>query len=233
MSTWYKPTEHGWSKYKSGKVGYYKGRGRGTISVKPRTMWKTKSNYKQNTGLKSFWFKEATYLSSDTAGFLDNQPGISTNSVQLVSDFASIAQNFMQYQIVKMIIRWVPVNLNNNGAQELQGAQIGRPLFQRGTLVCWTDIDGLSPYPLNVDEIINKPSTKIINPMRQYKRVLTRPRGYPKWGELSDTGGVIIGDEWKSKFSCFGENFSPQQATGQQRYFIQVAQFEVKFRGRR
>jgi len=236
MSTWYKPTDHGWKHYR-GTTGMYKGRGRGTISVKPRTMWHNwnvrKAKVKQNVGLRSFWFKTITYLQSDLAGYVSNAPGISTNSAQLASDFGKMALNFMQYKVVKIIVRWIPTNLGTNGAQELAGPQIGRVLYQRGTFIGWSTIDASEPYPLNVDEVIAKPSTKIVNPMRQYRRYLKRPSGYPDWGTLSDTGGVVVPDEWQSSLRVFGEGFTPTQATGQQRFFIQVAQFQVVFRGRR
>jgi len=46
--TWYKPTEHGWNRYKSGKTGYYKGRGRATVSIKSRPLWKNWGSSKNN-----------------------------------------------------------------------------------------------------------------------------------------------------------------------------------------
>lgn len=239
--TWYKPSEHGWSKYASGKHGYYKGRGAGTVSVRagnPR--WKSmrwsnvgSGNFKQSTGSKTFWFKIVTYLNSDNAGYVSNQPGISTNSVILASDWQDVSKNFLQYKVVKVVTRLIPQNLGTNGAQDLQGAQLGRILYKRGVACVWITIDSNEPYPLNVDEVINKPSTKIINPMREYRRSMNRPKGYPAWGTLADTGSPILNDEWESSFRLFSEGFTPSQAPGDQRFFIQVSMFKVVYRGRR
>lgn len=239
MDSWYKPSQHGWKRYK-GRVGYYKGRGRGTISVKPRkniNFYIAKNKFRQNTGGKIFWFKFADYLASDTFGRVSNAPGITPVSVTLANDFAKIAQNFLQYKVLMFSCRWVPNKLGTDGAINITGQQTdpgyGRPLFERGETVIWADLDANNAYPTNVSDIISKTSTKIINPMHTHRKLLYRPKGYYSYGELSDTGGITLQDEWQSSIRLFGEGYSLQQLPLNQRFWTQIVFWKVLFRGRR
>lgn len=243
MSSWYKPSQHGWSKYATG-VGYYKRRGRISTrgrnprahwyaSIKPSIMAKTK----QNIGTKVFWFKYVNFLDSDTSGTLSNAPGITPVSVTLCNDFAKIAQNFLQYKVLQYSCRFVPNNQGTNGAVNITGGVgtpgYGRVLYQRGPTVMWATIDANEAFPAQVADIISKNSTKIINPMKTNRKILKRPAGYPEYGELSDTGGIITQDEWQSSIRLFGEDYSLQQLPLNQRFFTQVVFFKILFRSRR
>ena len=243
MSGWYKPSQAGWTKYKTG-VGYYKRGGRISTrgrnpraywynSIKPSIMMKTK----QNIGTKIFWFKYVNFIDSDTSGNISNAPGITPLSVTLCNDFTKIAQNFLQYKVLQYSVRFIPNSVGTDGAINVAGGPgtpgYSRPLFKRGATCLWATIDANEPYPNSIEDIISKTSTKIVNPMRTNRKMLKRPAGYPDYGELSDNGGIVQQDEWQSSLRIYGENYSLGQLPENQRFFTQVAFFKILFRSRR
>jgi len=112
----------------------------------------------------------------------------------------------------------------------------------------------------NIEQVIVRPSAKIIDPRRKYYRYAVRPKGHVRWGTFAPNGDVARGDpipgtgvttpppqsiiipqqyypdkydSWKYTWiRIWGEDFSPIQAAGRQVYYWVTIRYKVLFRGR-
>lgn len=192
--------------------------------------WTRSKRVQQNLTRNVQWFKRVQAVTSDTAGNL----AFSTTSqnVDTVDDFTTYGSLFTQYKVLKIICRFFPANVGGESLQIINtGPGQSFPLLQRGDCLTYT---GKQSPTTTIADLIQRSSARLLQPRRFHKRWVDRPKGYPEWGELNTTGGVVTADPWddESGIHMLGENFTPTQAPGQQNYFYVMTLWKVLFRSR-
>jgi len=160
------------------------------------------------------WFRTATDLSSSGAGVLNDQnkaDDVRTDSAQ----FAVIAPLYKEYKVLKVVQKWIPSDVGSESAT-----------FARGNAVTYVDASMDRTSPSSIAAIIERPSTRVINTRRTQVRYMTRPSGYPAWGDSQDP--ATTPDPWQSgQISMYVES-----ATASVNLWYSVTSFKVLFRGR-
>lgn len=200
-----------------------------------RTRWTFKKRVAQNITREVRWFKYVGVVTSNALGRLEEN--YSTGDVGQAKQFDSYTRIWEEYKVLQVSVKWFPANVGGESQQQppggAPGPPPGAPLLQRGDCVTWCDPNTPSLYPTGgITDIMGKSSARLINPRRQHKRWINRPKGYPKWGLISPGGVVTTPDAWPGSISMYGDNFTPIQAPGTQQYFYAQVMFKVLFRSR-
>lgn len=195
---------------------------------RPRMTYRRRVN--QNLVRQVQWFKRVQAITSDTAGNI----GFATDSTNVgnVDDFVTFGTLYSQFKVLKVVCKFFPANVGGESQQIITaGPGQGFPLLQRGDCLSYT---GKQSALTSIPDLINRSSARLLQPRKYHKRWVDRPKGYPQWGELSNTGGVTTDDPWddESGIHMIGENFTPTQAPGQQNYFYVMTLWKVMFRSR-
>ena len=185
----------------------------------------------QNLTREIKWFKRVQAITSDTAGNIGFD--VSSVNVDTVPDFITYGTLYSQYKVLKVMCKFFPSNVGGESLQIINtGAGQSFPLLQRGDALTYTGKPAVTG--LGIADIIQRSSARLIQPRRFHKRWVDRAYGYPTWGELNPSGGVVTPDPWddESNITMIGENFTPTQAPGQQNFFYVMTLWKVLFRSR-
>lgn len=199
------------------------------------TRWTRRKRVGQNLTRMVMWMKDVTAVQSANDGVISAK--WETNDIFAVGDFTNWATFYEEFKILKVIVRLFPSNVGGESMQIMTpGAPpqlTGLPQFQRGDILSWIDQGNNDVTPTSVVSVINRSSARLFSPRRFHKRYITRAPSFPGWGTLDVNGVQLTPDPWQCSIRLYGENFTPNQAPGQQNFFYAQILYKVLFRGRR
>lgn len=196
-----------------------------------RRGWNRPKRRQQNLTRDTRWFKEVRLIQSNDSGNFREifQPQSVTNC----ADFLKWGALWEEYKCWKVVVKFFPAAV---GSESLQEAPANIPghlaTFKRGDCITWID-QGFLDAPTSINNIIVKPSARLINPRFKHTRWFNRPPGNPEWGKLAVTGVPVDPDSWDdTRLQMYGQGFSPLTDPGSQTWFYCLVAYKVTFRGR-
>lgn len=185
---------------------------------------RNKKKVAQGRTTRVIWFKSFLDITANPSGLIQFRMGGA--QVTTAADWTREAQNWDEYKILKMIVKFIPSNVGAESQQ--QQAPPGAPRFDRGDFVTWIDTDSIAPLITGIDKVINQPSARLRDPRKTTVRWTTRPSGYPTWGGTTTAGTPGPLDDWSGSLNAFGIGF-----TGTRQFFYAQRMWKVIFRTRK
>jgi len=188
----------------------------------------------QNLTRDCRWFKFTQNIPTNVNGnFFNNwAPPDVTNCL----DFTKWGQIWEEFKVLQFSVKLFPAAVGSESLQEANNTQPvpgNQATFKRGNVITWVDQGSADPNFNTIEDIIIRPSAKLINPRRFHKRWCTRPRGNPDWGQLDSDGTIALPDQWNdSRIKLYGQGFTPSTSPGTQVWYYVMITFKVIFRGR-
>lgn len=184
----------------------------------------------QQTSRKLFYFKLNGQLSSQPA--IDNNyfafrtRGFTTlpgGGASTVPQRDAIFTLYDQFKVLAIKVRWFPVNVGTEPGQVL-----AQGIFNRGDQIIWSDqrFDETAVAPIQISEVLNHGSARMIQPRRYQSRTMYRPRGHPEWGSCEDPQNIQ--DSWNGAIQMLVNNVTPDRPI-----WYYTVTYKVAFRGRR
>lgn len=198
--------------------------------------WNRSKRVQQNLTRDVRWFKEVRTIQSNVNG--NFRQVYSPPNIVNCDDWNKWAQIWEEYKVLQVTVKFLPAAVGSESLQEgisPPPVPSNEATFKRGNVVTWIDQGELDVPggPNVIQQLIVKPSARLIQPRRYHKRYINRPYGNPEWGRLDDTGAITLPDSWEdSRIQIFGENFSPLTGAGNQQYYYVMISYKVVFRGR-
>lgn len=193
--------------------------------------WGRRMRVGQNLTRDVKWFKSVVAVTSDNAGRITRR--FPTGNVEIAGDFNIYGVFYEEFKVITMIVKLFPANVGGESVQTNQGPNPSIPVFQRGDICSWVDQLGDDPLPAGIDDVINRSSCRLFQPRRYHKRYVNRPRDYPGWGKVNDSGVITTEDPWNCAIRLYGDNFTPISAPGQQNFFWAQIMYKVLYRNKR
>lgn len=185
-----------------------------------RPVFHRKKRVNQNLTRDVKWFKRQTGIASNTAG--NFRAVYEPSNIELVDDFQRWAANWEEYKVLGMYVKFIPAFVGSENTTN----------YRRGNAITFFD-QGTQDNPTTFNQIMVKPSAKLMNPRVKHTRWCNRPHGYPRWGTLDNTGVIVDEDSWQdTRLQIFGINFTPVSAPGAQVFYFVEIGYKVVFRGR-
>lgn len=206
------------------------------IVVAPRMYTRTQAaKRRQNISTKVFYIKDNGEIRSDITGAVEriwSAEDIYTSTPANLPQWPLITPLFEQYKVLAMTIKLFPANVGI----EPHDAAIGQDftLF-RGNHIVWTDVrpGAASPFPIQIKEIINQGSARMIHPRRGYSRTIYRATGFSPWGSLELPTEA---DSWKGTINLLVNHASvwnPISQSDAPLLYYWTRTYKVLLRGRR
>lgn len=208
-----------------------------------RPRWNRAKRVAQNLTREVRWFKqtESIVVENNPQGWVRDRVGNTYDQINNLIQFQKFGRIWEQYKVLKIIVKYYPVN---NGGESLsvgQGINTFVPRFFKGTCVTWCDQTPPVDSPItNIVSAMGKPSARLNSGNRFIKRWIDRPRsGFPTWGTL-ETNGVILEpsqDSWTGAIILFGSGFTPpnvqvQPPMDRPTYYYRECIYKIMFRSR-
>lgn len=184
---------------------------------------------------KVFYYKQNGTVLSDlagnyygnwrTRGLTGNLPGtiIPVGLLELFSLYD-------QYKLLAFTVRWFPANVG----QESDSQLLSNNGLRRGDVIVYSDqrFDPTAVVPVNIGQVINQGSARMINARRPYKRTLFRASGNPDWGSCKDYANNP--DQWDASIEMIINNAQPSTVLpfNQIHLYYYTVQWKVLVRGR-
>lgn len=173
--------------------------------------------YRRNQGITmhTFYFRSFNTVTSDVSGVIFDQ----TSPVDVFTGgqgFSTHKALYSQYKVMSVSITYRALNVGTESAASGPN---------RGTAASWVNVDNIDSQPAGFNNIISRPSLRFVNPRSSHRRVLTRPKGYPGWG---DCQAGSYNDPWENATI----SLMVEDASASKDLYTSVATWKVVFRGR-
>lgn len=200
-------------------------RGYGALATRPRMMPRSYAFKRHNqVATKVFWFKINGQLSTppvvENAYYAFRTTGLTLNPPAQLQNVFGL---YDQYKVLGISLRWFPVNVGTEPGQTFE-----QSILNRGDMIVWSDqrFEPNAVEPVNISEVINNASARMIDPRRRYTRSLYRPRGEPIWGSCQQPGNDP--DPWDGAIQMLVNRATPSRPLW---YYTMT--YKVLVRGRR
>lgn len=201
------------------------------LATRPRMMPRTYARMRKNqVATKVFWFKlngqsstppvlDYNYFAFRTRGFT-TEPG---GGVSTVPQRDAIFSLYDQFKVLAISVKWFPVNVGTEPGQVL-----AQGILNRGDQVIWSDqrFDDTAVLPIQISEVLNHGSARMIQPRRFQSRTMYRPKGHPEWGSCENP--QTIQDPWNGAIQMLVNNATPNRPI-----WYYTLTYKVLVRGRR
>lgn len=213
----------------------YRPRGRQVGPYLRRPRWNFRKRVAQNLTREVRSFKQVGTLQASVAGVIG--ASFDYSDLPTAKSFAAYATIWEEYKILSIDMRLFPSHVGSESLIDNNppggGPNDWTQIFVRGNIVSWIDPNSPSPTPPNsINDVFGKPSARLFNPRYHHRRWITRPRGYPAWGQIDNNGIIQTADPWPGTINLYGRGFSPPQLPGNQVFFYWLLTYKVLFRSR-
>lgn len=201
------------------------------LATVPRMMPRTYAMRRKNqVATKVFWFKLNGQLSSqpilDYNYFAFRSRGFTTEpggGASTVPQRDAIFSLYDQFKVLAISVKWFPCNVGTEPGQVLS-----QGIFNRGDHVIWSDqrFDDSATIPIQISEVLNHGSARMIQPRRFQARTMYRPKGHPEWGSCE--APQTIQDSWNGAIQMLVNNVTPARPL-----WYYTLTYKVLVRGRR
>lgn len=192
----------------------------------------------QNLTQDCRWFKTVTNVGTTAASDGKFNVSYSPADLQNSADFQKWGSCWEEYKLLEFTVKFFPVSV---GSESLLGVppppdQRPIPIYYRGNTVTWLDQGKPQPTAGGLDDIIVRPSAKLVPSRKFHKRWAKRPSGHPQWGQFNEDGTVNqnVPDSWQdTRIKMFGQDYAgPFPPSARLIYWYVMISFKVIFRGR-
>ena len=201
------------------------------LAVRPTFMPRAlKAQRFQQVSTKTFYFKDNGTILANVLGnsrfdwLTQNLTGLNPPA-----QFPQLKGLYEEYKVLAMFVRIFPANV---GTEPFNNAVNPTGPFNRGDTIVWQDqAEPFKPPTATISDVINTASCRMISSRRPYKRVLFRPRGYPKWGVVDPA--TPQPDLWNGAIHLLVEGTSlPNVPPAQLKLWYWTRCYKVAVRGR-
>lgn len=193
----------------------------------------------QNLTRDCRWFKTVTNVGTTAQSLGRFNVSYGPADLQNVADFQKWGRCWEEYKVLSFSVKFYPVSV---GSESLLGVppppdQRPIPIYYRGNTVTWVDQGKIQVQPqAQLDDIIVRPSAKLIQSRKFHKRWISRPKGNPQWGQFNEDGTVnqALPDSWEdSRIKMYGQDYAtPFPPSARLVFWYVVISYKVLFRGR-
>lgn len=137
--------------------------------------YRTKGNYASQAGISHqvMYFHSTGFVTNGGTGTVSDS--IDASSVTTTSGQFSIVKDIWEeYKVLAVYAKWIPLNLGKDEA--------------RGAICTYVSASSDLSFPATIGAIAEKPSVHVVNPNKQHRRYMLRPRRFLNWGDAQDPG---------------------------------------------
>jgi len=217
--------------YRRGKRARGKRRRDPDLATRPRFIPRGLARKRYHaTDSKVFYFKTNGEAHSDAVGVYNgsfNTRHITQNPT-LFPQFTTLKQIYDQFKVLAIRIKFFPANVGIESHDAALGTDY---TLLRGNCITWNDqrADNVLP-PLNISEVINNASARMLNARRPFTRSLFRARGFPEWGAAD---APVTEDSWNGGINVLVTDATEASTGISPLLWFWTATYKVVFRGRR
>lgn len=198
-----------------------------------RMMTRARANRRfQQVDIRHFWFKFNSEIVAVAKLNTRFQPEPALYDIESLRRLFYI---YDEYKVLGYTVKLFPSNIGTESSN-IPGSGVA---FERGNHVVWSDQNwpsGTVSTPVNIAEIINTASARMINPRKPYSRSIWRPSGHATWTstEQDSNGNPLEIDDWSPCINLFYQDASNTTTPGPPMcLWFYTVQYKVAMRGRK